>query len=291
MNKKELSKSIQSKYREMNSLFVNKKLSEKKLTDSFLDLFEEIFNQVNELLLHKNKEIKNKNLNKIYHNSFKKAIYRIVEIKSKKKEKLWFSIFVKSETWTKNTKNNEQKEKSIKKEFLNADKYLRFLRVYYELFLNNKDIKIKISEEILNKTKRKLAYNIIHIYWKKINKTILISDQIWQATFIYDWLINPSFLKTVWKWEEIKWIKPIVLIYSPFYEEHLDNILNESWDFSQNILIKEDDDFYLNEKKYYYHEFIKNTLSVITDKEWKKIKADLKTELPPLKCSGNKKEV
>jgi hypothetical protein len=59
---------------------------------------------------------------------------------------------------------------------------------------------VKQFEETLSPERmRKIPYQIYHITTKNIQKTVLISDQIGQATFVYDTIISPEIFQIIEK--------------------------------------------------------------------------------------------
>jgi hypothetical protein len=59
---------------------------------------------------------------------------------------------------------------------------------------------VKQFEETLNPERmRKVPYQIYHIMTNNLQKTVLISDQIGQATFVYDTIISPEIFQIIEK--------------------------------------------------------------------------------------------
>lgn len=103
------------------------------------------------------------------------------------------------------------------------------------------------QEEVLEEDNRmrNFPYNITHLRHGNIQKTILISDEIWQATFVYDWLIQEQHFREYSKWESILWLEPKKIIYWSKFSERLKEAI-----FSQEIsgIIEEDSEkIYLSE--------------------------------------------
>ncbi len=112
------------------------------------------------------------------------------------------------------------------KKWKTVEKYKLFLKL-----LVNKWVKISeivVYEEKKNKRRiRKKPYKIIYISQDSIEKTIVISDTLWEATYIYDWIIKIDKFRDNKKWQVIDWLivnKVIFWVnYSNTLEQHLFN--------------------------------------------------------------------
>lgn len=130
-------------------------------------------------------------------------------------------------------------------------KYNEFLRAYYELYFWRDDINMELYVEKLEKEKmRKIPYRIIYLKWPNFWRTILISDQIWEASFVYDWIIDKRDFKIINKWEEINWNVPHRIIYWSNYKIRFKKLLQEKFEEVNNIEDKTDEQV-LNEEKEY----------------------------------------
>ncbi len=273
VNRKELSKDIQWQYREMNKLFVNKKLGERKLADRFLDVFEEIYKKVDILLSWKN--IREENLEKLLQNSFKKAIEAIIRISERNIEELDYSIFISrkiknSITYIKRDWENRERKKT-------ADKYKIFLTVLNNLYFGDKTVKIKHSKEKVSRKKyRHFPYYITQIKLKKRTLTVLICDEIWEATYVYNTHVDKEEFKKIEKGQVINWVEPIRV---PFWKDY-------SKIFSEILSVKENEQFLetisssdleKQENDYYEEVYYTKMLWSITDKAWNKLNIDLET--------------
>lgn len=68
------------------------------------------------------------------------------------------------------------------------------------MFLWRKDVTKEVFIEKLDDNKmRKIPYRIIYVKWPNFSRTILISDQIWEASFVYDWLIDKKSFENIEK--------------------------------------------------------------------------------------------
>jgi hypothetical protein len=142
------------------------------------------------------------------------------------------------------------------------------LKIFYEIFIWVKDIEIKKYKEKNNTKKmRKFPYYIINILWKDYSKTLLISNQIWEVTFVYNLVITPEHFVNVEKWEELYWVKPIKVIYNKNYSNNLKKLLA--------ININEHKEIKSKKLDYKDKNNIIELLNNVTDEEWKKIEIDL----------------
>lgn len=273
VDRKELSKEINKKYIEMGELLWNNSIDERIFTDKFLEIYEEIQNKVFLLLSSSEKLDKDKveeNIEKIFQDAFRKAIESIIKINSINTQNLDFSIF--KSKWMLRLRWWKSKI-----EFKQWDKYNEFLRIYNELFFWRKDVQIKTYMEKLDSNKiRKSPYYIINIIWGDFSKTLLISNQIWEATFVYNWMIESGKFAEIEKWQEINGLKPIKVVYSEDYSNELKDLITKKELYSYEGAEISDEDLQLKEEDYFNKLYLKTVLSSITNNEWNKIEVDLK---------------
>ena len=167
-----------------------------------------------------------------------KVIDKVFESLKHKKVKLNFDLFEKwNFTWAKNWSWEQI-------EFKTSQKTKLFGRVLCNLWFDFSTLK-EFEEKLNPQRMRKIPYTIYHLLDENINKTVLICDQIWQATFIYDGIIDPAIFQIIEKWEEIDWKLPLKIIYSKkTYEENLKIWLSKEQDFfiKQNLITNEDEE-------------------------------------------------
>lgn len=274
VDRKELSKEINKKYIEMWELFQNNSIDESIFTDNFLEIYEELQNKVFLLLSSSKKNQHDKleeNIEKLFQNTFRKAILSIIKINSVNTQNLDFGIF--KSKWMLRLRWWKSKI-----EFRQWDKYNEFLRMYSELFFWRKDVQIKTYVEKLDSNKiRKSPYYIINIIWKDFSKTLLISDQIWEATFVYNWMIESDKFVEIEKWQEVDGLKPIKVVYSESYSNELKELITQKKLYSYEESEISDEDLQLKEEEYFNKLYLKTVLSSITDNKWNKINEDLNT--------------
>ncbi len=168
------------------------------------------------------------------------------------------------------------KEKWEKKEFSKAEKNKMFLRVLYDLWIEEDEVERK-KESLDPDRMRKLPYFIYHIKTKDLEKTILICDEIWQATFVYDWIIDPEKFQEIEKWETIWNSRSHRIIYNSntyisnlkyaldknaSYEEIEEKIINEEEEKADEVKKKISSEEYYRDLK--FEDFVK-------DLQWFKI--------------------
>jgi len=248
-----ISKQAQSKYRKLSNLLSDENIDEKVFTSKYLDILIDLIEKVNILLSQTklNKKDINNNKEKLINNTINRAIKKILAMNNIEVTNLWYSLFL---PWKKTIDwDNNLNELKI------VDKYSEVLRVIYELYFWEEGFNIKVSEEKLNeKQLRKVSYKIIHFSTYNKNKTILICNQIWQATYIYDWIIDVNIFQNIIKWLPINWIVPCKVIYLENYANMLSSVISED---NENIICKNN----LSEKEienyegeYYNAQNIKN---------------------------------
>ena len=266
----QLSKDLKWKYKEMKQLFKNENLEENFFTDQFLDIYEEINDKLSTLLLSDEVEdIENeksqKFIERVFQKSFNKAIETIINLGRWNIEKLNYSLFIPGKKV--NQSNSNQNVNEIKE----VSKYNNFLKVYYDLFLWRKGITIKVYEEKLNADKmRKLPYKIIHIQWWKFSRTILISDQIWQATFVYDWIIEASIFQNIKKWNPIDWNYSMRIIYGKNYSSDIKDIISEDFQFEIEVHNKQKTEKQILQEELNYIDQ-EELLQTLLNYEWRSI--------------------
>lgn len=275
IDRKELSKEIREKYKEMWELFWNNYIEERIFTDKFLEIYEQVQIKVLVLLSGSktlNEEKISENIEKLFQDSFNKAILSIININTRNTQEVWYSIFKPKSKLKLKWKSNWNIE------FREWEKHEEFLKIYNELFFWRKDTEIHIYKESLDiKRMRKSPYHIINIKWKNFSKTILISNQIWEATYIYDSLIEPEQFREIEKWQEIDWVKPIKVAYRNDYSNRLKDILSWNNDFSILDENLSQEEIEISEQDYFYQMYLKTIFTSITDKDWTELKVDLKS--------------
>jgi len=108
-----------------------------------------------------------------------------------------------------------------------ADKFNLLIKVIKNLWINLDD-QVTIFEEELNSNRmRKTPYKIIYIEKDWVQKTIAICDEIWQATFVYNWFINRYAFRESSKWEEIEWVYCKKIIYTWDYVWKLHSAISD----------------------------------------------------------------
>jgi len=115
-------------------------------------------------------------------------------------------------------------------ETTSVPKFQAFLTVLEQNNVSFEDlIVLEEDEEVLKKDKRmrKFPYKIVYLTINDIQKTVLISDEIGQATFVYEWVIVDHYFTEFSKWESIQWIEPEKIVYWKFYSERLQKSIFE----------------------------------------------------------------
>ncbi len=126
--------------------------------------------------------------------------------------------------------NGETKEKI---ELQTSPKNKIFLRVLHKMWIDFWNVQ-EYEEQLNPKRMRQIPYKIYHIENWGTQKTVLICDQIGQATFVYDAIIEPAIFQVIEKWEEIDWNKALKIIYNKkTYENNLERALNTTLTFEE----------------------------------------------------------
>ncbi len=156
-----------------------------------------------------------------------------------KKIKLTHDIFEKGAAqieW-----NGISKEKI---ELKTAQKNKLFLRVLHKMGIDFSDV-TQYEESLNPERMRKIPYQIYHIEKWENQKTVLISDQIGQATFVYDAIIHTDIFKSIEKWDEIEGNPALKIIYNiKSYEKNLEIALNNILTFEEKEwqIVNEDEE-------------------------------------------------
>ena len=147
-----------------------------------------------------------------------KIINKVEDILSFNVIDLWYDIFPASEEIK--IFEGKDEENKFETEKISVDKFWILVNVLLEKNINLDDI--VIYEEKLNKDRmREKPYKLIYLRTNWVNKTIVISDEIGQATFIYDWLINLELFNKNSKWDEIDWVIWSKIVYGKDYYNNL----------------------------------------------------------------------
>ena len=147
-----------------------------------------------------------------------KIINKVEDILSFNVIDLWYDIFPASEEIK--IFEGKDEENKFETEKISVDKFWILVKVLLEKNINLDDI--VIYEEKLNKDRmREKPYKLIYLRTNWVNKTIVISDEIGQATFIYDWLINLELFNKNSKWDEIDWVIWSKIVYGKDYYNNL----------------------------------------------------------------------
>ena len=125
---------------------------------------------------------------------------------------------------------NKKNKITVKK----AGKNKILKRVLHDLWYKPSEI-IKVSVENLNANRmRKIPYNIYHLDKSGLQKTILICDEIWQATFVYEGIIDTENFQNIEKWETIWDSQALKIIYSKkSFESSLEIALSDTLTFEE----------------------------------------------------------
>ncbi len=207
----------------MKDSFNSVKVFQKKV----LDILINYESNINEIFSHK--ESKNENiwykekvLSRYFATYFKneinfKSLDNLLEILWEKElkilmskiKKLDFDIFKKEKVQIKKWVNDKESKVELKTRW----KYSIFIKLLKKLNYNLDDI-IQYEEKINTDRMRTIPYLIVQLNKKWKERTVLISDEIWQASFVYEWILEPDDFLNIEKWEEIKWIKCRKIIYN-----------------------------------------------------------------------------
>ncbi|MFK7780575.1 MAG: hypothetical protein QM490_05585 [Candidatus Gracilibacteria bacterium] len=129
-------------------------------------------------------------------------------------------------------RNGIKKEKLVIK---TIQKEKIFIRVLYKMGYDAGEIR-QYEEKINSNRMRHIPYKIFHLQNQDNQKTVLICDEVGQATFIYDGIILPFAFKEVEKGEMIGKMKPLKVIYrKQTFEKKLGIALNNKL----NLQLKE----------------------------------------------------
>ena len=123
------------------------------------------------------------------------------------------------ETWEKG------EEKLSEREVVSVEKYKILLYILHARGISFDNIVVLQESQTLLQSERRMRtfpYKIIYLQEWEISKTILISDEIWQATFVYEWLIREDNFHEYSKWDVIEWIIPERIIFWKTYREQLE---------------------------------------------------------------------
>ena len=112
-----------------------------------------------------------------------------------------------------------------------AEKYSIFQEALREFFWANLDLSIDIYEE--QEGKREHPYKIIHLTKWDTQRTYLISNKIWEATFIYDGLIGPEKFISISKNTPMNWKFPRTIKYWNQYKENLKESFSDEYLFEK----------------------------------------------------------
>ena len=240
-------------------------ISKEDFINRFLEIYEEIESRYSEVFLKKWYT----QIESFFDKFVSLATQKIIEIQKGKENELNFSIFVPKESklnMIKRRNNTNNKTEILRK----APKYDTLLRVLHKKYwLELEWVEINTYLEALNKNRvRRLPYRVVVIKIKGKSLTIVINDQIWEWTYVYDWIIEPSILSNVSKWDIVEGKKPLLIkYYSGRFENNLDILFS--------------DDFLLNWIKiidYGNPEHLKILLSWnIKDKDWDDAEVNLRT--------------
>ncbi|NUJ97810.1 hypothetical protein HGA92_03440 [Candidatus Gracilibacteria bacterium] len=262
-------------YEKIQKLFSEEIQNGEKFTDDFLDALIEYQRKVEEILKGKGKtkeEIK-KILDKNTDEKVKKAVDLILSFSRPEEKNIGFTLFKKGEK-----KVGEKKGNNIM-ELRTLDKYDEFLRVYHRLFFGNKNVKIDVFIENLNKDKmRKIPYKIIHFYGNQFSRTFLISDQVGEVSLVYDGIIeiNEDNFINISKGEKIDGKQANKITYSKNYAKKLEHYLS-SQTLEDEAGFDEKNENIDGEEAIFDEIYHKTIFSSITDKDGTPINIDLKT--------------
>lgn len=130
-----------------------------------------------------------------------------------------------------NIEKSDNKNKIIVKK---ADKIKILKRVLNNFWYKQSEI-IKVSVENLDSNRmRKIPYNIYHLNKSGLQKTILICDEIWQATFVYEGIIDSKEFLNIEKWETVWDSRALKIIYhKKTFEENIISALSGKLTFEE----------------------------------------------------------
>ena len=126
-----------------------------------------------------------------------------------------------------------------------TDKNKILKRVLHDLWYKPSDI-IKIFVENLDTNRmRKIPYNIYYLDKSGMKKSVLICDQIWQATFVYEEIIDTDIFQNIEKWETIWDSQALKIIYSKkSFGSNLEIALSDTLNFDEKEkkIVNEDEE-------------------------------------------------
>lgn len=146
-----------------------------------------------------------------------------------KSVKLPFSIYPPNHT-TVIEEWGEETEKFDDREVAQAPKFQTFLRILNKRWISfDSLIVLEEDEEVLkaDKRMREIPYKIIYLREWDVEKTVLISDEVWQATFVYEWIIREDNFANFSKWEAIESIIPEKIVFWKTYNKRLEKAIFE----------------------------------------------------------------
>lgn len=232
---------IESEIKEVNHILSNEK-DKNILEEKVLDILFRIEDEVSQIIWNKKErtaleteEVFNRylNLNNIeinyenIDNVLDKLITVLYQEVKKRKIKLKHDLF---ENWKSYIRKGDSNDKL---EFKTSDKIKLLQKVLYNMWYDTSKIQ-QYEEKINPERMRQIPYQIFHLTDENNKKTVLICNEIGQATFVYDWIISTSNFQDIQKWEEIDWIIPIKIIYNKnTFEKNLEIALNSKLEFNQ----------------------------------------------------------
>jgi len=157
--------------------------------------------------------------------------------------KLPFTIYPPNHTtviqeWDESSEEfNEQEPKQV-------PKFSLFLHILNEKWISFDSIMVLEEDEELLRADNRMRvfpYKIIYLRDWDIEKTILISDELWQATFVYEWIIREDNFADFSKWEGIESVIPEKVVFWTRYWERLDKAI-----FTKRESLPEESWIYIN---------------------------------------------
>ena len=132
-----------------------------------------------------------------------------------------------------NIEKSDNKNKIIVKK---ADKIKILKRLLNNFWYKPSEI-IKISVENLDSNRmRKIPYNIYHLNKSGLQKTILICDEIWQTTFVYEGIIDSKEFLNIEKWETVWDSRALKIIYhKKTFEDNITIALSGKLTFEEKV--------------------------------------------------------
>lgn len=171
------------------------------------------------------------------------AINRVKELLKEKIIYLDNSIFNKENernTWEWENAKDSEEENNYKE--IEVQKFNSVLKALFYFWINLWDIKI-YEETLTNNKIRKIPYRIIIVNTNNFKKTILVSDQKWEASFVYNWIIRAEKFENAKKSETINGITPITINFyteKQFLEDLIEALASEKiLELTKENIIKE----------------------------------------------------